>query len=175
MPAGRIPPYRDDADLALRLQAEGGKLAMGQRRVSHPVRPAPWWVSLRLQAGNRDDVLMAALHGRRWQGDDAPGGRRRRHLLTTACGALGLAGLALRRPPVWQAGLAGWALGTVELALSRIIPGPRTPAEVGAMLATSLAVPPLATWHWLAARATRRRLLKKPGPTPELSASSQLA
>ena len=161
--------------MALRLQAEGGKLAMGQRRVSHPVRPAPWWVSLRLQAGNRDDVLMAALHGRRWQGDDAPGGRRRRHLLTTACGVMGLAGMAMRRSPVWRAGLAGWAVGTTELALARIAPGPRTPAELGAMVLTSVALPPVASWHWLAARATRRGVLKKPGPTPEPSASSQLA
>jgi hypothetical protein len=166
--------YREDADLALRLQADGGKLAMGRRRVSHPVRPAPWWISLRLQAGNRDDVL-AALHGRRWQGDDAPRGRRRRHLLTTACGVTGLAGLALRRPPVWRCGLAGWAVGTTDLALTRIVPGPRTPREVGAMVATSVALPPVATWHWMAARATRRWLLRKPGPTPALSASSQPA
>ena len=167
--------YREDADLALRLQAEGGKLAMGRRRVSHPVRRAPWWISLRLQAGNRDDVLMAALHGRRWQGDDAPRGRRRRHLLTTACGVMGLAGLALRRPRVWRSGLAGWAVGTTELALARILPGPRTLREVGAMVATSVALPPVASWHWLVARATRRRLLRKPGPRPGLSASSQLA
>lgn len=167
--------YREDADLALRLQTDGGKLAMGRRRVSHPVRPAPWWISVRLQAGNRDDVLMAALHGRRWQGDDAPRGRRRRHLLTTACGVMGLAGVALRRPPVWRCGLAGWAVGTTDLALARILPGPRTPAEVGAMVATSVALPPVATWHWLAARATRRWLLRKPGPTPELSASCQPA
>ena len=167
--------YREDADLALRLQAEGGKLAMGRRRVSHPVRPAPWWISLRLQAGNRDDVLMAALHGRRWQGDDAPRGRRWRHLLTTACAVMGLAGLGLRRPAVWRSGLAGWAVGTMDLALARILPGPRTPREVAAMVATSVALPPVATWHWLAARVTRRWLLRKPGPTPELSASSQLA
>ena len=167
--------YREDADLALRLQAEGGKLAMGGRRVTHPVRQAPWWISLRLQAGNRDDVLMAALHGRNWQGDDAPPGRRPRHLLTTACGVAGLAGLATRQPVMWRAGLAGWALGTAELAVARIIPGPRTPGEVAAMVATSIALPPVASWHWLAARVTRRRRLKAPGPTPELSASSRLA
>lgn len=167
--------YREDADLALRLQAEGGKLAMGRRRVSHPVRPAPWWISLRLQAGNRDDVLMSALHGRRWQGENAPAGRRRRHLLTTACALVGAAGLVLRRPVLWRAGLAGWAAGTVELALARIVPGPRTPGEVGAMVATSVAIPPVASWHWLAGRVTHRRLLKAPGPTPELSSSSRPA
>lgn len=164
--------YREDADLALRLQAEGGKLVMGRRRVVHPVRPAPWWISLRLQAGNRDDVLMAALHGRNWRGDGGPKGRRRRHLTTTAAGVVGLGGLALRQPLVARVGMAGWALGTAELAVARIAPGPRTPAEIGAMVATSLALPPLASWHWLAGLATRRRVLKAPGPTPVPSSSS---
>ena len=162
--------YREDADLALRLQAEGGKLAMGRRRVFHPVRPAPWWVSVRLQAGNRDDVLMAAIHGKDWSG--APRGRRRRHLATTAAGVVGLGGLALRQPLVARAGLAGWAVGTAELAVARIAPGPRSPAEVASMVATSVALPPVASWHWLAGRATRRRLLRSPGPTPVPSSSS---
>jgi hypothetical protein len=167
--------YREDADLALRLQEEGGKLAMGERRVTHPVRPAPWWISLRLQAGNRDDVLMAALHGRDWQGDGAGAGRRRRHVATTAAGVAALAGLAARQPILACAGLAGWAAGTAELAWARIVPGPRTPSEVGAMVATSLALPPVATWHWLLGLATRRRVLNAPGPTPELSSSSRPA
>jgi hypothetical protein len=137
---------------------------MGRRRVTHPVRPAPWWVSLRLQAGNRDDVLMAALHGRDWKGDGQPRGRRRRHMATTAAGVVGLAGLALRRPVVTGAGLAAWAAGTTELAVARIVPGPRTPAEIGAMVATSAALPPVATWHWLAGLAGRRRRLSQPGP-----------
>jgi hypothetical protein len=164
--------YREDADLALRLQAEGGTLVMGRRRVVHPVRPAPWWVSLRLQAGNRDDVLMTALHGKGWRGAGTPKGRRRRHLTTTAAGVVGLGGLALRQPLVARAGLAGWAVGTAELAVARIAPGPRTPAEIGAMVATSLALPPVASWHWLAGLATRRRLLKATGPTPVPSSSS---
>lgn len=151
--------YREDADLALRLTAAGGALVVGRRRVLHPVRPAPWWISLRLQAGNRDDVLMAALHGRRWT---RPKGRRPRHLATTACGLVALAGVAARRRRVAGLGLAGWLAGTAELAWARIGPGPGTPGEVAAMAATSVALPPLATWHWLAGLAQRRRLLRRP-------------
>ncbi|MDQ4068527.1 MAG: glycosyltransferase, partial [Actinomycetota bacterium] len=92
--------FREDLDLALRLEGEGGKLNMGRRRVLHPVRPAPWWISLRLQAGNRDDALMIGLHGRQWLGEAAPRGRRRRHLATTLCGMAALAGAGLRRPLV---------------------------------------------------------------------------
>jgi hypothetical protein len=148
-------------------------MVMGGRRVTHPVRPAPWWISLRLQAGNRDDVLMAAIHGRDWRGDGAPRGRRRRHLATTAAGAIALGSVAWRRPRVAVAGLAAWLVGTVELAWARVRPGPRTPREVGAMVATSVALPPVATWHWIAGLVGRRRLLRSPGPTPELSSSSR--
>jgi hypothetical protein len=162
--------YREDADLALRLQANGERLSVGSRRVLHPVRPAPWWISLKLQAGNRDDVLMAALHGRGWRGEGSPPGRRRRHLATTACGLVALAGAGLRRPVMAWSGLAGWAVGTVELAWARVAPGPRDPAEVGAMVATSLVLPPVATWHWLAGLAGRRRLLARPGPQADADA-----
>jgi histidinol-phosphate phosphatase family protein len=44
----------------------------------------------------------------------------------------------------------GWLAGTVELALARILPGPRTPGVVATMAVTSVLLPPVATWHWLA-------------------------
>ncbi len=52
----------------------------------------------------------------------------------------------------WVAVLAGagWLAGTVELALARILPGPRTPGEAVRMSVTSVLMPPVATWHWLA-------------------------
>ena len=159
--------YREDADLAIRLQKEGGRLTVGERRVDHPVRPAPWWVSLRNQAGNRDDVLMATLHGRDWEGAGAPRRRRPRHLATTLCGVAGLAGVGLGNRRLARSGLAGWLIGTVELAWARIAPGPGRPKEVAAMVATSVAMPPVATWHWLAALARRRKLLAAPGPGTE--------
>jgi GT2 family glycosyltransferase len=58
--------FREDADLALRLRADGWQLRRGRRRTVHPVRPASPWASLRSQAGNADDALMRALHGRAW-------------------------------------------------------------------------------------------------------------
>jgi histidinol-phosphate phosphatase family protein len=112
---------------------------------------------VRLQAGNADDVLMGALHGRGWrEAAGVPPGRRPRHLAVTAAGMAALGALAARRarharwatPAAVLAG-AGWLLGTAELAWARIAPGPRTPDEVATMAATSLLLPPAATWHWL--------------------------
>ncbi|HKY66766.1 MAG TPA: glycosyltransferase, partial [Acidimicrobiales bacterium] len=59
--------YREDTDLALRLLDAGWRLAVGERRVRHPVRPADWWTSVRLQRGNADDVLLERLHGPGWR------------------------------------------------------------------------------------------------------------
>jgi len=144
--------YREDADLALRVTAQRGRLVRGQRSVSHPVRPADDWVSLRQQAGNADDMLMNRLHGRAWrERAGAAPGRRPRHVAVTAAAALALV-LALpvagrrRWGPAALAAL-GWAAGTAELALARIGPGPRDGDEVRRMLLTSAAIPAAATWY----------------------------
>jgi histidinol-phosphate phosphatase family protein len=151
--------YREDADLGLRVVRAGYRIVVGRREVAHPVGAAGWAVSLRLQAGNADDVLMRGLHGRGWQEvAGVPGGRRPRHLLVTGLGLLAVASVGLARPTSargawrWVAGAAGlgWLAGTVELALARILPGPRTPGEVATMAVTSVLLPPVATWHWLA-------------------------
>jgi HAD superfamily hydrolase (TIGR01662 family) len=152
--------YREDADLALRVMERHGRLTRGHRAVTHPVRPADDWASVRQQAGNADDVLMRRLHGPEWRARaGAPTGRRSRHLAVTAAGAAGLL-LAARRHRVLAAvaGL-GWAVGTTELAWARIAAGPRDRAEVRRMLLTSALIPPAATWHaarglWQHRRAT---------------------
>lgn len=149
--------YREDADLALRLRKAGHRLRLGRRCIDHPVRPASRWISLKLQRGNADDALMRMLHGRRWRFEaQVHRGRRGRHLAVTGVGLAGLtAALAGRRLPALLAGTA-WLAGTVEFAWARILPGPKTLDEITAMLLTSSAIPPLATWHWLTGLARAR-------------------
>jgi histidinol-phosphate phosphatase family protein len=196
--------YREDADLGLRVVRAGYRIVRGRREVSHPVRAAGWGVSLRLQAGNADDVLMRGLHGGGWrEAAGVPRGRRSRHLVVTGLGLVALGGVLLGRRGLPQGGLAlppgttvgraetplrsptsrgggwrwvagaagmGWLAGTVELAVARIRPGPRTPGEVTAMVATSVLLPPVATWHWLAGWVRLPRLLgdrsRAPRPAP---------
>ncbi|MEV5320337.1 glycosyltransferase [Streptomyces sp. NPDC052687] len=149
--------FREDADLALRVTAAGWSVAEGSRTTTHPVRPADRWVSVRLQAGNADDVLMTRLHGRGWwRRADAPRGRLPVHAAVTAAAGAALSCAALRRPR--GAALCGalWLAGTAEFALARIRPGPRTRDEVVTMALTSLAIPPAAVWHWLRGRVAHR-------------------
>jgi histidinol-phosphate phosphatase family protein len=150
--------YREDADLGLRALAAGGAIVRGGRTVVHPVGPAGPLVSVRLQAGNADDVLMRALHGRDWRRRAAaPPGRRSLHLATvTAAAVAGGAGLTGRRA-LARAGAAIWATGTAELAWARIAPGPRDLRELATMLATSVAIPPAAALH------TVKGLVELPG------------
>ena len=164
----RLPrAFREDAELAHRVRTAGWRLVRGERTVTHPVRPESRWISLRAQRGNADDALLRRLYGPRWRAVlGVPPGRRHRHAAITAAGvaALGCAAagwLVNRMPPrsrglrrrVWYAGAAAagtaWLAGTGELAAARIAPGPRDRREVVTMLATSLAIPPVATAHWL--------------------------
>ncbi|MGW0614714.1 glycosyltransferase family 2 protein [Streptomyces sp. NPDC002788] len=150
--------FREDADLALRMLDAGWTLTAGRRTTTHPVRPAGRWISIRLQAGNADDVLMTRLHGRHWwRRAEAHRGRLPVHLAVTAAGvtAAGCGLLGRHRAAAFCA--AAWLAGTAEFALARILPGPGTRDEVLTMTVTSVLVPPVATWHWLRGRVTHRR------------------
>jgi histidinol-phosphate phosphatase family protein len=164
--------YREDAELGLRLVDAGWELASGRRQVVHPVRPAGPLVSVALQAGNADDALMRALHGRDWrERAGARRGRLRRHLALTAAALAGAGALAARKPRAGAAALCVWLAGSAELAWARIAPGPRTPREVATMTVTSALIPPAATVHWARGHARRRRLLadsrRAPRPLPD--------
>ncbi len=161
--------YREDADLALRVQRAGWALVRGQRTTTHPVRPADDLVSLRVQRGNADDALMRALHGRSWRAAaGAPRGRLPWHLATVVAGALAvLAALAGRRSPALAAAGA-WAALTADFARRRIAPGPRGAEEVRRMLLTSAAIPPAAVWHRLRGQVAHRRAAPWAGALPVL-------
>ncbi len=142
--------YREDSDLALRVMESGYRLVRGRRLAVHPVRREPPWASLHAQAGNADDVLMRALHGRRWrERSGAHRGRRLRHLGITVAGAGAVVAGAARNVPLGLISALVWTAGTAELAWRRIAPGPRTPRELRAMIVTSALIPPLAIGYWL--------------------------
>jgi glycosyltransferase involved in cell wall biosynthesis len=148
--------YREDADLGLRVTTAGWRVLRGERCVRHPVRPASWRQSIRSQRGNADDVLMRALHGRHWRARaHVPAGRRPWHLATT------VALVATLHPATRTAGALTWAGLTVDLARRRIAPGPRTPAEMATMAATSTVIPLAATGWWVAGWLRLPALLRR--------------
>jgi hypothetical protein len=152
--------FREDAELAHRVRRAGWELLRGKRSVTHPVRREGRWISVRNQRGNADDALLRRMYGGRWRALlDVPRGRRRRHAVVTASGAAALLLALAGRRRAAAVAAAGWFAGTAEFAATRIAPGPRTVGEVTTMAATSVAIPPLASGHWLrgwwAARGAR--------------------
>jgi histidinol-phosphate phosphatase family protein len=165
--------FREDADFGLRVIQAGYVIVRGERIIDHPVRPAGWAVSIRLQAGNADDALMRWKHGPDWRpAAHAEAGRTGRHLMTVGSAAVSLVGARSGRRALAAAGLAGWAAGTGELAWSRVAPGPKTGREIATMLATSAALPPAAVYHggrgWtrVAGEILRQRRTLTSTPTP---------
>jgi len=145
--------YREDADLALRVVADGYRLVAGEREVVHPVRRTDRWHSVRVQAGNADDPLMDRKHGAGWRElAGARRGRRRAHLATVAAGVAALAAALTGHLAVAAGAAAAWLALTGWFAWQRIAPGPRTSDEIGTILLTSLANPPTVTWPWLRRR-----------------------
>jgi histidinol-phosphate phosphatase family protein len=134
-------PYREDADLALRVLRAGYRLERGRRTVVHPVGAERRWASVARQSGNADDARMDAKHGPSWRREiGAPRGRLRRHLAVAAAGvAAPIVATRSRRAGAVLA--AAWLAGTAELAITRTAAGPRTPREVTAMVLTSIVLP----------------------------------
>jgi len=151
--------YREDADLALRVRGAGYRIATGRRSSTHPVRPAGPLASVRAQRGNADDALIRRRHGRGWRQrvGDGPG-RLRWHALSTAAAVAALGAAAAGRRRMAAAPALLWAGLTAEFALRRILRGPRDAAEIGRMVASSIAIPPLACWHRLAGELRWRRV-----------------
>ncbi|HET9258047.1 MAG TPA: glycosyltransferase, partial [Pseudonocardiaceae bacterium] len=160
--------YREDSDLALRVIAAGYRIVAGQRRTIHPVRPSPPLASVSAQRGNADNALMRRRHGPRWRHRIGEGpGRLPQHILTAAALTAWLAhrvlgtdrgnhdriyrGLSPERIS-WAARAAGmvWLGLTGEFAVRRILAGPWSAGEIGRMVVTSVAIPPVACWHRLA-------------------------
>ncbi|MEU6411862.1 glycosyltransferase [Microbispora sp. NPDC046933] len=146
--------YREDADLALRVEQAGFALVKGERLTRHPVRDDGFWSSVRFQRGNASDALMRHVHGRDWRAAiGGHPGRLKRHALTTGAGLLAITLAAagarkgrLRRLAAGAAGLA-WLGLTAEFAWARVAPGPRTPEEIVRMAVTSVVIPPAACAH----------------------------
>ncbi len=170
--------YREDADLALRVQQAGWSLVRGRRRTEHPVRPVPDGISVRVQRGNSDDALMRRLHGPAWRQLAGTGrGRLPWHVATVAAGLGAVVGCvgalvsavtagpaAPRAHPAAVALAVTWTVFTADFARRRIVPGPRDRRELVRMLWTSVAIPPAAVWHRLAGTWRHRDATSWPPP-----------
>jgi len=141
-------PWREDSDLHFRLLAAGCRIERAaDALVVHPVRPAPWGVSLRQQKKVMFDALLYRKHRRLYR-ERIRATPRWDYYAITACLVAG---------PVLPVFLLPWAALTLRFLFQRLRGNSRSPSHVLEMLVTSIAIPPLAVF-WRLVGAVRFRV-----------------
>lgn len=150
--------FREDADLAFRLEASGARVGYDAALVvAHPPLPSSFWVPVKLARRYHFDPLLSRLHPEPFRAMNA---RRRvgpvslraaRHdaaVAFVAASAVTAGGLVARRPGI--AGVAGavtvgsWAANAVALCWKRRV----EPKHVVPVAAASAIVPWVYLWHY---------------------------
>jgi glycosyltransferase involved in cell wall biosynthesis len=150
--------WREDSDLHFGLLARGAVVRRAPRAlVAHPVRPAPWGVSLRQQRKVSFDALLYKKHRALYRQRIR---RAPRFDYYAVVGALlaALTSFALGARGLGAAAALIWAALTVRLALRRLKATRHDWRHVGEMLVTSAAIPPLAVF-WRIVGAARYRVV----------------
>lgn len=135
--------WREDSDLHFALLQRGGWLVQAPGAVVvHPVRPAPWGVSLRQQRKCLYDALLYKKHPESYRRRIRRGPPWDYYAIVAAIGA-GTASLAVGRPWLATAAWALWAGLTLRFCARRLRRTSWLPGHVTEMVATSVLIPPL--------------------------------
>jgi glycosyltransferase involved in cell wall biosynthesis len=150
--------WREDSDLHFNLLERGARIAAApDALVVHPVRPARWGVSLRLQHKIQFDALLYRKHPRLFRERIRPGTPWGSYAVVAA---LAVAGTAAVRGP-WSVVIAAvviWLVLTGKFAARRLRGTSHAPRDVAEVVVTSALIPPLAVF-WRLYGAVRFRTL----------------
>lgn len=150
--------WREDTDFYFRLLRSGARVAhVPEAVVVHPVRPAPWGVSLKQQRKVIFDALLFKKHPRLYRS------RIRAHprfdYYAAVLALLVVAGaLSARSMPLALGGAFAWTLMTAALCGRRLVHTSKAPLHVAEMIVTSALIPPLAVF-WRLYGAVKFRTL----------------
>ena len=134
--------WREDSDLHFRLLRCGARLARAPAAVVvHPVRPAPWGVSLKQQRKVMFDALLFKKHPRLYRRRIRARARWDYYAMVGAL-ALGVAGSV--------PALLFWAILVANFFAQRLRGASKRPGHVLEMLVTSVLIPPVALFWRLA-------------------------
>lgn len=138
--------WREDADLYFRLlQADIAIAHVPQAVVEHPIRPAPWGVSLSQQKKVQFDALLFKKHRALYRKKIRASARWDYYAIVIFL--LGMAAAPLAGYP-WLGVAAGigWLAITARFCLQRLRGTILTPSHVMEMIVTSILIPPLAVF-----------------------------
>jgi glycosyltransferase involved in cell wall biosynthesis len=144
--------WREDSDLHFSLLAAGARIGRAERAiVVHPVRPAPWGVSVRQQRKVMFDALLFKKYPRLYRERIRPWPRWDYYAIVASLLLSFLGG-----PPGYAA-LSLWCLFTLRFFALRLRGSSRRALHILEMLVTSIAIPPLAVF-WRVVGALRFRV-----------------
>ncbi len=152
--------WREDSDFYFRLLGRAARVAhVPEAVVVHPVRPAPWGVSLVQQKKIAYDALLYKKHPRLYRERIRARARWDYYLIVAALAAAPLAA-ALGAPALAGMAAALWLGLTGALCARRLRCTSKAPRHVAEMIVTSALIPPLAVfWRLVGAIRFRAPLL----------------
>ncbi len=152
--------WREDSDLWLTFMGRGETLVSAEDAVViHPLRPAPWGVSLSQQRKSQYNALLYKKHPQLYRQRVQPGPPRDYYAIVGSIVGC-LLGLGFRRPGVTVVSLMVWAELTGAFIARRLHGTSRRPAHVAEVAVTSALIPPLAVyWRLRGAFVHRVRFL----------------
>ena len=150
-------PWREDSDLHFRLLGISANIVHApDALVVHPVRPAPWGVSIFQIRKMAFDALLYKKHPLLYRQKIQDRPRWDYYAIVVALLAA-LVGLALGATLLATLGGAAWLTLTVRLCARRLSGTAKTMSHVAEMIVTSALIPPLAVF-WRVAGAIRYRV-----------------
>jgi hypothetical protein len=150
-------PWREDSDLHFRLLKINANISHApDALVVHPVRPAPWGVSLLQVRKVAFDALLYKKHPELYR-QKIQGMPRWDYYLVVAALLAALLGVATGIKLLATLGGAAWFTLTARLCLRRLSGTAKTLSHVAEMVITSALIPPLAVF-WRITGAIRYRV-----------------
>jgi glycosyltransferase involved in cell wall biosynthesis len=152
--------WREDSELEFKLINAGVPIVkINAALVVHPVRRAPWGVSLMEQKKTMYNALLYKKHPSLYRSKIQPVPPVYYYAIA-ACFVVMLAGLLFKLTLLLMCGLVGWLTLTLNFAYRRLRPTSRMPAHVLEMLVTSVLIPFLSLyWQFYGAVKYRKLLL----------------
>jgi glycosyltransferase involved in cell wall biosynthesis len=148
--------WREDSDVFFSLlETNGLVIHAPQAIVAHPVRPAPWGVSLQTQRKTLFNALLYKKHPRLYR-------QRIQRVPWRYYAIIGLLAAAivtavLDMPLLASGALAGWVLLTGRFCAERLRGTRRSLSHVAEMIVTSVLIPPLSI-YWRLRGALKYRV-----------------
>lgn len=133
--------WREDSDLHFRLLKCGVPIIKcPEARVMHPVRDAPWNISLRSEKKNMFNALLYKRHPALYT--KKVGNRPKWHYYTAIVAALlAVSGLVLKIPKLWLPSFIIWISIIMLFTWRRVQPTVKSPRHIVQMLVTSALIP----------------------------------